>query len=59
MEVRRTLTRVNGLVDEAEHTVKNFIQPLQTLGGAAAGIKTGMKVFETFVQWLKKDPDEK
>ncbi|MFZ1721282.1 MAG: hypothetical protein WAU07_02140 [Microgenomates group bacterium] len=55
MEVKKTLTRVNSTIDMAEAKFQSFVQPLQSLGGAAAGLKTGLKVFETFVTWLKRD----
>lgn len=54
-ELRATLQRVNVVIDGAENKFAALVQPLQNLGGIAAGVKTGIQVFETFVQWMNKD----
>ena len=54
-EMKKTLTKINTTIDTAEAKFSAVIEPLQKLGGAAAGIKTGMKVFEIFVQWLNRE----
>lgn len=54
-EVKRTLQKVNTTLDTVETRFTSVIEPLQRLGGAAAGIRTGMRVFETFVGWLNRD----
>lgn len=61
MEFKRTLRTVNRTVQDAEAKINKVIDPLQNLGGIASGLKTGVKVFETFVSWLnkrKKDESE-
>ncbi|MBI5151638.1 MAG: hypothetical protein HZA34_03630 [Candidatus Pacebacteria bacterium] len=57
-ETRKTLQRVNGIIDVAEHTVVRALVPLSSLGGFVTGMKSGMKVFEHFVQYVKKVADE-
>ncbi len=54
-ELRDTLKRVNVVIDGAENKFAALVQPLQNLGGIAAGVRTGIQVFETFVQWMNKD----
>lgn len=54
-ELRSTLKKVNIVMDSAEHKFAAIIQPLQNLGGIAAGVRTGIQVFETFVQWMNKE----
>jgi len=58
-ELKRTLTTVNSTVAEAEQKINNMTDSLQNLGGIATGLKTGVKVFETFVGWLNKKKEEK
>lgn len=57
-EVKRTLSKVNQTLDNVEERVQYFSRPLQQLGGIASGLKTGMRVFEHFVQFLHKDDDK-
>ena len=54
-EARRALQRLNTVLTELEHRFQSIIGPLQNLGGMANGLKTGLKVFETFVGWLQKE----
>ena len=54
-ELRTTLKKINTIADGAEQKFTALIQPLQNLGGIAAGVRTGIQVFETFVQWLNKE----
>jgi uncharacterized protein YoxC len=51
-EVKRTLHKVNGTLDEAEAKINAILSPLQNLGGLATGLQTGVKVFESFTAWL-------
>jgi hypothetical protein len=53
-DVRKTLTRVNTLVDVVEHTTLKILLPISSLGGFAQGMKSGLKVFETFVEYLRR-----
>lgn len=56
---RQTVQRINNITDEAESKIKRIAQPLQGLVGIAAGVKTGVKVFEGFVNYLNKKKSEK
>jgi len=56
---RQTVQKVNNITDEAEAKIKKIAQPLQGLVGIAAGVKTGVKVFEGFVSYLNKKKNEK
>jgi len=57
-DARNTMKRVNSLIDVAEHTTLRVLLPLSNIGGAVQGVKSGLKVFETFVHYLKKHADE-
>jgi len=57
-DARKTLTRVNSLIDVAEHTTLRVLVPLSNLGGMVQGVKSGLQVFESFVHYLKKHADE-
>jgi len=54
-EMKKTLVKINTTIDTVEDKFSAVVEPLQKLGGAASGIRTGMKVFEVFVSWLNKD----
>ncbi len=55
MQLRQTLQRVNAALSTAEAKVASLTEPLKQFSGTVSGIKTGLKVFETFVGWLQKD----
>lgn len=55
VELKRTLSRVNMVIDAAEDKITRIVNPLQSLGGAVTGIRTGLRVFEEFVGWLQKN----
>ncbi|NCN87336.1 MAG: hypothetical protein GW941_00405 [Candidatus Pacebacteria bacterium] len=59
MEVKRTLKKFNDTLDMAENKINAVIQPLQNLGGMAAGLNSGFKVFESFVGWLNRNKEAK
>ncbi len=54
-ELKKTLIKVNATIDTVETRFSAVVEPLQRLGGAATGIRTGIKVFEMFVGWLNRD----
>ncbi len=56
-EVKKTFIKLNGAIDTAEMKLNALASPLQNLGGMATGLKTGIKVFETFVGWLNRNRD--
>ena len=57
-ELHKTLHRVNSMVDIVEHTALRALVPLSNMGGFVSGMKSGLKVFESFVHYLKKVADE-
>jgi len=57
LEVRKTLKKLNGVLDTAEQKINAVVSPLQNLGGMASGLQTGFKVFESFVGWLHRNKD--
>lgn len=57
-EAKKTLVRINAIVDVVEHTAVRAILPLSNVGGFLSGLKGGIKMLETFVQFLKRDEDE-
>ncbi|MBD3279377.1 MAG: hypothetical protein GF390_01555 [Candidatus Pacebacteria bacterium] len=59
MEIKRTLKKFNNTLDMAETKINQVIAPLQSLGGMATGVKSGIKVFEAFVSWLQRDKETK
>lgn len=57
MQLKKTLQKVNTTLDTVEDRVGTITAPLSNLGGAAAGLQTGMRMFEMFVEWLHRDED--
>ncbi|NCN06628.1 MAG: hypothetical protein GW946_02180 [Candidatus Pacebacteria bacterium] len=57
VQLRQTLQRVNTALSTAEAKVASLTEPLKQFSGTVSGIKTGLKVFETFVGWLQKSKD--
>lgn len=51
-EFRKTLHKVNNVVEEAEDKVNALIQPLRQLSSAAIGFQTGMKAIEAVMEWV-------
>ncbi len=58
-ELKRTLLRVNQLLDQAEDKFDSIMSPLKNLGGIASGLQTGFKVFEGFIGWLNRPRDSR
>jgi heme/copper-type cytochrome/quinol oxidase subunit 1 len=59
IQFRRTLRTVNRTMTDLENKINELLEHLQSLGGIATGVKTGVKVFETFVSWLNKKKKRK
>lgn len=57
MEVRKTLAKLNLVLDTAEDRINAIVMPIQNLGGMASGLQTGFKVFESFVGWLHRNKE--
>lgn len=56
---RQTVDQINHIASEAEVKIASITQPLQGLVGIATGVKTGVKVFEGFVNYLNKRKEDK
>ncbi|HCC84319.1 MAG TPA: hypothetical protein DEP87_01425 [Candidatus Pacebacteria bacterium] len=59
IEVRKTLTRVNGVLDEWEDKLDALSSPLKNFSGLVGGLQTGFKMFESFVGWLGQDKTDR
>lgn len=57
-ELKRTLLKVNNTLDTVDLAVTSVVTPLQSLGGMASGLSTGMKVFEAFAGWLQRNRED-
>ena len=57
-EAQKSLKRVNTMLDVVQNTAVRALVPLSNLGGFVAGVKSGMKVFETFVGYLHRVDEE-
>lgn len=51
-EVKTTLTHVNKTLDAADNIVSVLARPVSGLSDIAAGIRTGLKITESFVSWI-------
>lgn len=57
--VKGTVSRINSITDQTEAKVKSLGPPFRNLVGIAAGVKTGVKIFEGFVSFLNKKKNDK
>lgn len=58
-QVRKTLRRVNMVIDGVDEKYQQLIKPFSDVGSMAAGVKTGLKLAEMFGQWLNQDSSKK
>jgi hypothetical protein len=54
-EARLSIEKINHTIDGVDQLVHNFHSPLGHKGGLIEGVKTGLKVAEEFIYWLKKE----
>lgn len=59
LELRKTIKRVNDVLESADEKISALTAPIHKLGQMAVGLGTGMKVFEAFVGWLQRSRDGK
>lgn len=59
VDFRKTLTRVNKVLDEWEDKIDMLTSPLKNLSGVVGGLQTGFKMFESFVGWLGQDKSDR
>ncbi len=57
-EAKKTMARINGIIDVVENTALRAIMPLSNMGGLVSGVKGGLKIFETFVTFLKRGEED-
>ncbi|MCH7951690.1 hypothetical protein IH980_03070 [Patescibacteria group bacterium] len=64
-EVRRTIEKVNKMLDDAGMITESIAHPISGLGGMIDGLKTGVKAIETIGNFLtrkkkgkKQEPSE-
>lgn len=55
IQVRKTMKQLESTLQTTEDKVSELTLPLKQLGGAAVGLQTGLKIFETFVHWLHRE----
>ena len=53
-QFRQTLDLVNRNLKSVDDTITMIAQPFHGMGDTVAGLKSGMKLAETFILWLKK-----
>lgn len=58
-EFRLTVKHVNSSLSNVDHMVKNISAPFSGMGDTLAGVKSGLKIVETFVTWIKDKNDDK
>ena len=56
-DLRHTIQRVNSTLDSADQLLANVSSPFTRMGGMIEGVKSGLKVAEMFVKWVKKNAD--
>jgi len=53
-QLSQTLNHVNRTLEKTDGLVNLFSESVHGFGNTMAGVKTGLKVVETFVLWLKE-----
>jgi len=56
-KVKKTLENINDTVDMAEAKISAITSPLQSIGGMAASLGTGLRVFESFIGWMNRNKE--
>lgn len=57
-EVRRSLTNFNRMTEVIEETVVRTLSPFQQLGGVGSGLRTGLRLLETFSSFIQNKSHE-
>lgn len=57
-EIRITVSRLNHSLDNIDQFISRVSSPLGQVGGMLEGLKSGMRLAEGFVSWLKKNSPE-
>ena len=56
--LKSSIEKINHTIDGVDQVVHNFHSPFGHRGGLIDGVKTGLKVAEEFVHWIKKEEFE-
>ncbi len=56
-EARKTLRHVNSLVETLEAVAVHSIGSLAGLGGMMEGVKSGLRIAQSFSSWLNRDKE--
>lgn len=57
-EVKQTLTHVNHTLEAADNVVALLSRPASGFADMVAGVKTGLRISESFVSWLNKNRED-
>lgn len=57
-ELRRTVTKLNDVIDDTEAKIGSFVRPLQQIGAAMVSVKSSLRVFEAITGWLNNRSDK-
>jgi len=58
-EVKTTLSHVNKTLEVADNIVGALAKPASGIADIVAGVKTGLKITDSFVSWISKNHDRK
>lgn len=57
-ELKQTLSHVNHTLEAADNIVAALSRPVSGIADIAAGVRTGLKITDSFVSWLGKSHDD-
>lgn len=57
-EVRRSLRNFNRMTEVIEDSITRTLAPFQQLGGLGSGLRTGMRLLDTFSAFLNSKKNE-
>lgn len=57
-EVKQTLSHVNHTLEVTDGIVAALSRPVSGIADIAAGVRTGLKITDSFVSWLSKSHDD-
>ena len=58
-EIKKTLNRVNRTLQATDAIVSVLSRPVSGMVDMVAGVRTGLKITESFVSWLHRNHEEK
>jgi len=57
-EIKLTLNHINNTLEAADNVVSTLSRPMSGFADVVAGVRTGLKITDSFVSWLNKNRDE-